>query len=114
MSFGYAKYFGAEDPALHGGRIVGYANGLPVRGEVPPSLTDEEYDELERVCDFKCQIFRLWVDEEREQYIQIMDRVANQRFSLRDRRVREVEGQEYPAIYLEWTQIYAQAPPTRR
>ncbi len=112
MSGLLSKYFG-QDSELYNFPVSAYSDsGVPIRGNAE-FLRGEEREQLPHYCDFKAEWFRMWVPEERDRYILIMDHAYNGMFTIRQRRDVEVprtgdDGCDLK-IWLEWVQWYAEA-----
>jgi hypothetical protein len=104
------KYYGEQDPAVHGG-----PRGYPLRldrGRVSvPSVRQGQYEQARVVLDFKAAEFRTWEPESLAAYMKIMDRIANRQFFLRhqDRRYDD-ESRGY-RFWVEWLQPYETPSP---
>lgn len=109
-----AKYFADRGgPASeHNGKLhwPGTADGFPFRGDQIPDLRGREHAEIPLVLDHHSDLFRLWEPEEKARYDQIQDRIANGWYIQRRLREIVVDGQLWPAMYLEWAQIYGENP----
>lgn len=125
IASGLSKYsWGSAEEADQGhGHLVGRrpSDHLPVRGGGGPGVPDmrgDEADELPVACDFRAGMFRMWVPEENAAYVKVMDRIYNGAYSVLVRR-EILAGEpetglpgEQMKIWLEWAQVYAQAPST--
>jgi hypothetical protein len=122
---GLSKYL-MDDPderALHRGNVIGKRpmDGLPVRGDggARRDMVGDQADEVPIVCDYRAQMFRMWLPEEAKLYVQVCDHVANGAFKIIARREILAEGAEtgLPGqemkIWLEWAQLYGQAEDPR-
>lgn len=71
----------------HGGQSIHWGrhdlDGAPFRGDAPPMGTEEELDDrLVRVVDVKNRIFDLDVPAENAAYVEIIDKAANNWFTI--------------------------------
>lgn len=82
-------------------------DGLPFRGEVPPLLKEEEFeDRLVRVSDFKNQTFSTGDENQNAEYCRVMDGVANGWFQLvHIERYRKPDDNSF-SIYVEWIEPF--------
>ncbi len=108
------KYFG--DPDLYEGTIIGKTmQGFPVIGEVPPSLRQQEYEDLPLVSTFHHKMFEMWKSEDAEHFDRVMEQVYNRRFYIKNRidmpvtSLPDVAVGGHLKIWLEWVQISARA-----
>lgn len=110
------KYFEDRggDASAHGGPLSwpGTPAGFPFRGSVP-DLRQEEYDTIPHVLDYHSQLFRLWDLEEKRAWDQVMDRIMNGWY-MEHRRIDRWSDQHCGlVVWLEWVQIYGEAPTTK-
>lgn len=104
------KYHGEQHDRYGGKQHWPGANGFPFKGEVVPSLKQHEVEQLPVIGDTYEKVFDLNVEEDREYYNWVRDRVRNGVF-VRDYIERKwTEDKEWPIIYLEWTQCYTYVP----
>jgi hypothetical protein len=108
------KYRGEQDKERHGGNLHWPGvHGLPFRGPAVPNLKQEELEQLPVVGEAFHDTFDLSDEEQSKQYRWIRDRARNGLFTV-DYSYREhvvVDGKMKTIIYIEWTQLYVQAPP---
>jgi len=88
----------------------GSQEGFPFRGEKPPNLTDNEYENLRLFCDAFVDTFYMNDPEHKKRYQEILDRVANGWYFIRDRDRRWDDDKKCYVIFLEWIQVYAETP----
>ena len=113
-----AKYFGTQDPELYGGPVVGRSlPGFPIVGPYSlPHLTQREMEELQHFNVFHARWFRMWVQEDLETYLKVMDHVYNGEFFVKRR--LDVPVPDFPKdepggslkVWLEWVQVQAKPP----
>lgn len=106
------KYFGQQDPELHGGPVTwpGTLDGFPILGRFNGDLKQEEYEDLTNVAQFRCETFRTWDPESMERLAKVMDHAANGQFFVQRRLEHYDEQEKGWRIYLEWVQVYGLAP----
>jgi hypothetical protein len=104
-----AKYTG-EQHQLHGGRLHWPGvNGIPFRGPTVPDLKQAEYDSVPVVAQGCFGTFNLSKKEDAEVYQWIRDRIRNGWFTLDWVERHWDEASKTMWIYIEWSQLYAQA-----
>ena len=110
-----SKFFG-ESGGEHGAPLhwPGTAAGFPVRGGQPTDLKQTEFENLDHTFDFKAQSFRLWLPDELQAYLEVMDRIANGWYAQRFCERHWSEEHAAPVIWLEWLQIYGEITNGRR
>lgn len=107
------KYHGEQGERYGGPLQWPGAHGYPFIGEVGPSLKQREIDALPTVGRTYENTFDMNVEEDREYYNWVRDRIRNGLF-FRDFIKRTwYDGKLWPVIYLEWTQCHVQAPQTQ-
>ena len=86
----------------------GTAEGFPFRGEQVPLTKQHETEQIGHALDYRSQLFRLWVAEEKAAFDAVMDRIVNGWYMQHRRTDKDVPGQIAPAVWLEWVQIYGE------
>lgn len=107
------KYVG-EQSSEHGGNLCWPgAHGFPLRGAAP-TLTQAEYEEnLEVQNDFHSEEFDLSVEEQKQRYDAIMDRVVNGWYILHYKEPPTRDPTTGKRIaFLEWSQRYGAVAPS--
>lgn len=109
MSNSLVKFTNRKDGNGRGQLFWGRADvdGLPFRGQMAPSMRQEEFEErVVRVADPKNGTFYTGDENENAEYLKVMDGVANGWFHLvYIDRWRE-EGDKKHHIYIEWVEYY--------
>jgi hypothetical protein len=105
------KYHGEQGDRYGGTLQWPGANGFPFLGDTAPSLKQHEIEALPVVGRSYERVFDLNVDEDREYYNWVRDRIRNGMFVQDHIQRRWDEGKDWPVIYLEWTQCFVMAPP---
>lgn len=104
------KYLGEQGSRYDGRLQWPGANGYPFLGDAAPLLKQHELDALPVVGKTHEKTFNLNNEDDREYYNWVRDRIRNGLF-VRDFEARKwPDGQEWPTIYLEWTQCYVIGP----
>jgi len=84
---------------------------VPLLGDAAPSLKQHEIERLTVRGTAYERLFDMSQEEDREYYNWVRDRIRNGQF-VKDHETRKwPDDWEYPKIWLEWTQLYVQAPP---
>jgi len=111
MTFSRKKYHGEHGGTQHGGELhwPGTGAGFPVRGG-KADLRREEYENLPHVMDFHMKEFRLWEEEDKKEFVEVMDRVLNGWYALHKRTDNWNEEHQGLHVILEWAQIYGESP----
>jgi hypothetical protein len=106
------KFFNEQNYRAHRGSLFWYG-GQPVplrvvdQGTQPPLYRPEEADDHYMVVnDFYCKLFDMGNTEDRDEYIEVMDRIANDWYILIRRDQKWPDGHDYPIWYVEWCQRY--------
>ena len=86
----------------------GTIEGFPFRGGDIPDFKEDEIDNVPLMVDFHVKIFELWKDEDREAYVQIRDRVANQWYQVVHIDRKYDDEHKNWRVYMEWHQIYGE------
>ncbi len=82
-------------------------DGLPFRGQRPPLLRTDEYEErVVRVADPKNGTFYTGDSEQNTNYLKIMDGVANSWYQLVFIERWRDEGDKSHHIYVEWLEYF--------
>lgn len=83
----------------------GGPEGFPFRGRTPPTITQNEYDNLKLAGKFRCAMFYLDKEEDTKAYTKIRDKCANGLWALLDKdRTWDAETKSY-RIYIEWLEL---------
>ena len=105
------KYYGEQDPR-YGGRLQWPgANGFPFLGDAPPSLRQNEVEELPVCGTTFNRPFDLNKEQDRLDYNWVRERIRNGLFIQDHISRRWPDDQDWPIIYLEWTQCFTLLPP---
>lgn len=106
------KFFADQGGDAHGGNLIwpGTSMGFPVRGDAGADLTQGEFDKLEHVLDYKSDLFKLWIPEEKTRFDQINDRILNGWYLSRKRFDYWSTDPLGLVVWLEWAQIYGEIP----
>lgn len=109
------KYFNDKGGPDHGGTLhwPGTIDGYPFRGEVVPNLTQRELEEVPLVLDYHARSFKMWVPEEADLFVKIMDRIGNGIYMQHKRFDNYVPEHMDYVVRLEWFQIYGEHPSAR-
>lgn len=88
----------------------GTSDGYPVRGSIPPTLKQDEFEDIPLVYDAKADYFRL--PEQLDEYLNVIDKAANGWFQLRHERVVKPYDPETgeEVIFLQWLEIHGEIP----
>jgi hypothetical protein len=108
------KYQGEQDPR-HGSLLQWPgAQGLPFRGDAVPNVKQEELEQLPVVGEAFQQTFDLTDEEQATSYRWVRDRIRNGMFTqdyvYREHTLDADKNKLRTLVYLEWTQLYVQAP----
>ena len=104
------KYLGEQDPRYGGKLQWPGVKGYPFLGEVPPSLRQQEVDELPVCGNTHEDRFDLNDEVRRAEYNWVRDRIRNRLFAQDHIERQWPLDKEWPIIYLEWTQFFAALP----
>jgi hypothetical protein len=111
------KYFGEQSNDHHGGQLFwpGTAEGYPVRNNGgTPHIKQDEMDNLELSFDFKRRVFKLWEEQDLEDYRLVMDRVTNKWYGKIHLARHWDEEHNDEVVVLEWVQVYGEVPRNKR
>lgn len=105
------KFFADRGGEQHGGPLSwpGTTDGYPFRGQIPDLKGDEALD-IPLGLDYKSQCFRIWKPEEHAAFNGVMDRIVNGWYRQHQRIDRWSEEHGGLIVWLEWVQIYGEAP----
>lgn len=109
------KYFGEQNNEKHNGRLF-WSNsleGFPFRGSSGVLLKPHEIDQYVDIqWDFHCREFDLFNEEDKKNYIYVMDRIVNGWFYLHNKEyVKDKETNRVRYVFLEWSQRYGELSP---
>jgi len=107
------KYYG-EQHARHGDQLHWPGmHGIPFRGAAIPNLKKHELEQMPTVGYCYHGTFDLDDEKQAEHYQWICDRARNGLFTIEYRDRRWNEAGTNMLVYVEWTQLYTQLPPTQ-
>jgi hypothetical protein len=105
-----SKYHGEQHP-LHGGQLHWPGvYGVPFKGPTAPDLKQSEYDNVPIVAQACNRVFNLSDPEQAQMYEWVRDRIRNGLFTGDWVERHWDEETKTMWVYLEWSQLYAQAP----
>lgn len=113
MATSLHEHFRVQDTEDHGAplffnsRVLG---GVPFRGQNPPPLREDEFDELEVRPVAHVRTFDLGEETQREQYETILHRIVNGWYTkLHDHHWFD-PVRRCMVVHLEWCQLYKETP----
>lgn len=90
---------------LYWGRAV--QDGAPYRGQAPPQLTQEEFEEKTvRIFDAKNGTFNTGNKEENAEYLSVLDLIANRMAGQVYIRRWRPKDAKHMVVYIEWVEYY--------
>jgi hypothetical protein len=107
------KYFADRGGAEHGGSSLfwpGTQDGFPFRGDVAPNLKQAETEEIGLSLDFHSELFCLWDPDQKAAFDNVMDRIVNGWYMLREQEKIWDETHKHYRVWLQWAQIYGEMP----
>lgn len=84
-------------------------DGAPFRGPAPMYKEEDFENKTERVHDGKVRVFRLWVEEDRKAYEDIIDRASNRWYTIIRDEPRFVEKEANFVVLCVWAETYIEA-----
>lgn len=113
------KYFGEQgngqatgQGGQHPGRLFwpGTLEGYPVLAENAGHVRQEEIENVELQSTFYSGWFNLVDEAQKAKFDQVMDRISNNWYVLKNRKDHYDEKTGHYRVWLEWCQIYGRLP----